>query len=123
MSPVDGHGGERLAPVTYLPGVAPAAAPRSRPTVSFTDSSWVDEAPASESETADATVTSFEARVSVADDDDTAHDADIDHLAVVARASASLTRSLGRRGLSVAEARSKLRGDGVSSDEVEDVID
>ena len=41
----------------------------------------------------------------------------------IAAASTSLVRSLGRRGLSVAEARAKLRADGLTGREIDDVID
>ncbi len=74
------YGGEDLAPVTYLPGVAPQQAA------------------------------------------DPGEDV-LDRESAVAAASAALTRSLGRRGLSIAEARAKLRSAALAGDEIDGVID
>ncbi|KRA22446.1 hypothetical protein ASD65_18420 [Microbacterium sp. Root61] len=115
MSASDGHEGERwadepgLAPVTYLPGVRPQA-PRRPTTVSFTESAWADDEPdpdgASGGETAPI-----------------AEPAEPDRDAVVAAASVTLTRSLGRRGLSLSEAAAKLRTAGLSAEEASDVVE
>lgn len=97
-----GDGGD-LAPVTYLPGVKPvhraaALPPRRRSTVAFTDVG--DESPAGDDPNRE--------------DDPNGED---DREAVVASASTTLTRSLGRRGLSVSEARAKLRTSGLTAEE------
>lgn len=129
MPQSDGHGGEVLAPVTYLPGVAPErAAPRRAPglavgpvrPVAFSEEYWADDAEAA------AVATSSRSGI---DDAEDADDADVteaeplDRETVIANASASLTRSLGRRGLSIAEARAKLRSSGLADDEALAVID
>ncbi|MFE1666026.1 regulatory protein RecX [Microbacterium sp. P02] len=46
-----------------------------------------------------------------------------DRATVIERARVALTRSLGRRGLSIAEARSTLRSAGLDADEVDDAVE
>jgi len=131
MGDDDRHGG-RLAPVTYLPGAAPAdTSPRSagqparaaslpprRSTVAFTET-WADESdPEEESDRVNES-----AVLDVRRRDDELDEAVEDREAIVAMASTSLTRSLGRRGLSVAEARAKLRTGGLTAEESVVVVD
>lgn len=134
MTTRDGHGGASaddsgLAPVTYLPGVTPErAAPRRaaglpdrpRKAVAFSEEYWAD------GELAD---TSEQPRDSHAGARDAAPGLDeIDdpvaaRESVIEQARTDLTRSLGRRGLSVAEARARLRTHGLVDDESVAVID
>ncbi|KAA9111027.1 regulatory protein RecX [Microbacterium rhizomatis] len=98
MAISNGHGGDALAPVTYLPGVAP----QNRGVV-FAESSRADD---------------------TFDGGSTPNDEEfVDRASLIDSASVSLTRSLGRRGLSVAEARAKLRSSGLTGDEIDGVID
>jgi regulatory protein len=115
---------ESLAPVTYLPGVA-AAAPGAHTTARI--------------ETPPTTV-AFSEAYRAKDDErpggvvpDPTRDPDTgarggvedepDREATIAAASATLARSLGRRGLSVAEARGKLRAAGLTAEEAADLVD
>lgn len=130
MATSDGHGGARaddsgLAPVTYLPGVAPVREPprraaglpdRSRRAVAFSEEYWADGAPADAAGVASAS----EASASEGDEID---DQIIPRETVIEQARTDLTRSLGRRGLSVAEARARLRANGLVGDESADVVD
>lgn len=132
MTTSDGHGGARaeesgLAPVTYLPGVTPArATPRRaaglpdgpRRAVAFREEYWAD------GESADARTAQSGAGSSAdAPDADDIDDHVIPRETVIDQARTDLTRSLGRRGLSVAEARARLRTHGLVDDEAVDVID
>lgn len=132
----DGNGGEMLAPVTFLPGVVPPVesepvprqreAPRRasslpdgpRPTVAFTDDSWADD---------DAIAGPSAASPGDPDDVSSAEEVPgepevLDRESIATSAAASLTRSLGRRGLSVAEATARLRADGLTDTEAADVV-
>ena len=104
-------GGERsddgLAPVIPLFG-GPVAQPVSTPRrpVAFSEEYWADDDPV-EVEPASGDVP----------------DELIDRDALRESAAASLVRSLARRGLSFAEAKTRLRGEGLSDDESTAVID
>lgn len=117
----DGHGGKNLAPVTYLPGVAPEAERAKRPsTVAFAESYWVDEEVSEvEVEVSGAKATDAEV-VEVVGPDDV--DVEADRESFIAAASTTLTRSLGRRGLSIAEARTTLRSSGLTGVEIDEVV-
>ena len=114
-------GGDSLAPITYLPGIEPGRSaseltvPDERPpraAVAFTESYWAEDEPGTEA--SDPFPDASAARSAVEDEPDRA--------AVIATASASLARSLGRRGLSIAEARGKLRTSGLTADESADLV-
>lgn len=103
-------GGERpdegLAPVIPLFGGAaphPVTAPRP---VAFSDEYWAD----------DDRVDQEPAPADVPDEP-------VDRDALRESAATSLVRSLARRGLSIAEAKTRLRGDGLTDDESAAVID
>ncbi|HEX5856950.1 MAG TPA: regulatory protein RecX [Microbacterium sp.] len=113
--------------MTFLPGVTPAReAPRRaaslpdkpRRAVAFSEEYWADDDAAG----SDPVPAAF--RGGDGDDDvEAAADPEvIDRDAMVDTAVAGLTRSLGRRGLSVAEARARLRSDGLTDVEAEDVL-
>jgi len=127
----DGHGGERLAPVTFLPGVtppAPTAPSREAPAraqslpdkprrpVTFSEEYWGD----------DEATTGEPGPFRVADepgDETSAQPEVLDRASIAASAAAGLTRALARRGLSLAEARARLRADGLTDAEAAEVID
>ncbi|WP_375384952.1 regulatory protein RecX [uncultured Microbacterium sp.] len=88
-----------MAPVTYLPGVVPEKRTNRASTVAFAESSGADDEPHGDSEDI------------------------VDRESIVAAASVALTRSLGRRGLSIAEARAKLRSNALTGDEIDGVIE
>jgi len=101
----DGGELEGLAPVIPLFGGAPPAAPAERPhrPAAFSEEYWADDEPVGDD--------SAPAVVDVRDDEP------VDRETLCERASASLTRSLGRRGLSVSESRARLRADGLTDEE------
>jgi len=103
--------------VTYLPGVAaprPTTAAR-RTSVAFRDSEPSEEDPGDDDADAGARISSRGARIPSEPDEDDAPDRET----VIAAASVTLTRSLGRRGLSISEARAKLRSSGLTSEEAD----
>lgn len=124
------HGGERerLAPVTFLPGVARVTEPASsgfergagRRPVTFSEDYWAeDEAVPAEHEPgypADAPAHDGGAP------DETAPDEPVDRERLRETAATSLVRSLGRRGLSISEATARLRADGLDDDESASVV-
>ena len=125
MTDSDDHGGGHLAPVTFLPGVTPptrdaprrsAALPdKPRRAVAFSEEYWADD------DAADGALVPAPFHEEAADDTED-EPAAPDREAVAESAAAGLTRSLGRRGLSVAEARARLRADGLTDAEAEDVV-
>ena len=118
-----GNGGESdgLAPVIPLFGGAPPAPPSPvveraetpRRPVAFSEEYWADDEP----------VTDDPAPTVAAVRDDEP----VDREKLRERSAASLTRSLGRRGLSVSESRARLRAEGLTDEEssamVEDFIE
>ena len=111
----DGRGGDehaaeqtQIAPVAYLPGVVRSSKPdaASRATVAFRDGYWSED----------------EASSGVADVAEVELEP-VDRETIVADAAVALTRSLGRRGLSVSEATARLRAAGLTPDESAGVID
>jgi len=130
MTDSDGHGGGHLAPVTFLPGVTPPAPAREasrrsaslpekpRRAVAFSEEYWADD----DVPTGDAVPVPFRAETEFdavdADDEPEV----LDRESIAEAAAAGLTRSLGRRGLSVAEARARLRADGLTDAEAADVL-
>ena len=78
------------------------------PSATFSEDYWLDEQPAADEP----------ARASTDDVDEPADRERLHENAVT-----SLTRSLGRRGLSVSEAQARLRADGLTAEESQDVVD
>lgn len=128
MSTENGDGGERLAPVTYLPGAEPrrgqsalerAVAPPRRP-VTFSPEYWAeDEEPTvTDPEAARRTPVSDSRRDDRPDEDDD-HDP---HEADIAGATQALVKRLRTRQLSAKEARGLLAELGLDTDRVEVVI-
>jgi len=127
----DGDGGEKLAPVTFLPGVVPPVesepapqqreAPRRaaslpdgpRRPVAFSEEYWAED---------DASGDTSAAFAGDSEDGVTGEPEVLDRETIAASAAAGLTRSLGRRGLSVAEATGRLRADGLTDAEAADVV-
>lgn len=114
-----------LAPVIYLPGAEPRSAPLQRRSVSFSEPDEEDP-----SEAVAASALDVEAVPEANDSEfvdtelvDTEGTAAVERESIIEHATVVLTRSLGRRGLSVAEARAKLRGEGLTGTEIDDLVD
>ncbi|MGC5222022.1 regulatory protein RecX [Micromonospora sp. DT81.3] len=128
-----GDGGEKLAPVTFLPGVLPPVesepapqqreAPRRaaslpdgpRRPVAFTEDYWAEDDASGDTSAAFAD--------DVLSGDDVSGEPQVpDRESIAASAADALTRDLGRRGLSVAEANARLRADGLTDAEAAGVV-
>lgn len=132
VTPADGHGDgdsaaerPRIAPVTYLPGVVPplvsepfAEPPGTSPRRTVTFSAEYGNDDDDEAETPPDPVMSRERASAESTDPEPA-----DRETTVADAAQHLTRSLGRRGLSVAEATARLRAEGLTPAESSTVVD
>lgn len=105
-----------LAPVTFLPGVSPTDAPVSQPgphesrsrAATFSDEYWAE----------DVEVTDERELPTVEVPDEP-----VDREKQRDVAATALVRSLARRGLSIAESRTRLRSDGLDDEQAASVID